>query len=234
VVAGGLGVGSFLGNAMGARLRIRRPVLLQAGGTVLTAAVALYAAVDYTLLSVALLCLVATVATGLAKLAVDASIQERVRERVRASAFAHSETTLMLAWVFGGAFGLIPFGGRLGIAIAAGVTALFAARALLRIGVLRKERLRGDAQPEQDERAEVEQATEPTPRRPRWTRLRSTRAEDARAAVFAEDRGQGEHGNGAPTGQTTQVLARDEPEEQPTYHLYRPSGTPPHDDHDDD
>jgi hypothetical protein len=234
VVAGGIGVGSLLGNALGARLRIRRPVLLQAGGIVLTAAVALYAAVDYTLLTVALLCLAATVATGLAKLAVDASIQERVRERVRASAFAHSETTLMLAWVFGGAFGLIPFGGRLGIAIAAGVTALFAARAVLRLGVLRKERLRGDAQPEPDEPAEVEQATQRAPHRPRWTRLRSNRAENARTAVLAEDRGQGEQRKGAPTGQTTQVLARDEPEEQPTYHLYRPSGTPPPDDHDDE
>ncbi len=52
---------------------------------------------------------------GLAKLAVDASIQERIAEDVRASAFAHSETLLMLAFVVGGAIGLIPFTGRVGI-----------------------------------------------------------------------------------------------------------------------
>ena len=64
---------------------------------------------------VVLLCLVTAIASGLAKLAVDASIQERIPENVRASAFAHSETLLMLAWVVGGAIGLIPFSGRIGI-----------------------------------------------------------------------------------------------------------------------
>ena len=52
-----------------------------------------------------LLCLVTAIASGLAKLAVDAVIQERMPDAVRASAFAHSETLLMLAWVAGGRSG---------------------------------------------------------------------------------------------------------------------------------
>jgi MFS family permease len=223
VVAAGLGIGAFLGNAVGARLRIRRPVLVQAVMTVLTAAAGLYATIAFSLFSVALFCLVASASAGLAKLAVDAAIQERVRERVRASAFAHSETTLMIAWVFGGAFGLIPFGGRLGVGIAAGVMALAAARAVLRVGTLRKERLRGAAGPERDAPVEeVEDAR--TARLPRWTRLRSNRAEAARTQVLAESAG---HAQPSPKAGATQVIPRDAPDEQPTYHLYRPSGQPP-------
>ena len=67
---------------------------------------------------VALLCLVTAIVSGIAKLAVDATIQERVPERLRASAFAHSETVLMLAWVVGGGLGLIPVDGRLGVGAA--------------------------------------------------------------------------------------------------------------------
>ena len=231
VVAGGLGAGALLATAVGTRLRIRRPVLLQAGATLLTAAAGIYATIQYDLLTLALFCLVASASTGLAKLAVDATIQERVRERVRASAFAHSETILMIAWVFGGAFGLIPFGGRLGIGIAAGLTALAAARAVLRVGALRGQKLRGEAQSdEQPGAADAEDDREP--RRPRWTRLRSTRAEQLRSRLNGEraaaPRTTG--GRTALTAQTTQVMPREEQDDQPTYHLYRPSGTPPAED----
>ena len=121
VVGGALALGTFLATAIGTRLRIRRPVRLQAIGLGRRSRwPALWAAVRFTLTSVALFCLVAAVASGLAKLAVDASIQERIPDTVRASAFAHAETLLMLAWVAGGAIGLIPFlAGRLGLAVAA-------------------------------------------------------------------------------------------------------------------
>jgi hypothetical protein len=274
VVAVGLGAGGLLATAVGTRLRIRRPALLQAGMTVLAALSGLYAAARFSLFAVAVFCLVASAAAGLAKLAVDATIQERIREQVRASAFAHSETTLMIAWVFGGAFGLIPFGGRLGIGIAAVLTALFAARAVLRVGLLRKERLHGDAHPDggsADPAFDPDTAFDPDADtedgrgadRPRWTRLRSNRAEDARTRRAARagrtrqagegrggpaGNGPGAGGQGAtptrplptaaeptgagptgaePTPQTTRVMPRDEPDEEPTYHLYRPSGTPP-------
>ncbi|WP_432832242.1 MFS transporter [Dactylosporangium sp. CA-092794] len=143
VGVGALGVGSFLATAIGTRLRIHRPVTLQAIGIVLTAFVAIIAADRNSLGAVALLCLVTAVASGLAKLAVDASIQERIDEQVRASAFAHSETLLMVAWVFGGAVGLIPFGGAWGLLVVAGFATLGAIRALWSAVALRKERLRG-------------------------------------------------------------------------------------------
>ena len=237
VVAAGLGAGALLATAVGTRLRIRRPVLLQAGATLLTAAAGIYAAIQYDLLTLALFCLVASAATGLAKLAVDATIQERVREQVRASAFAHSETILMIAWVFGGAFGLIPFGGRLGIGIAAGLTALAAARAVLRVGALRGQKLRGEAHSDEQPGpagAEADAGDDREPRRPRWTRLRSTRAEQLRSRINEERAAAPGTTEGrpapAPAVQTTKVMPREEPDDQPTYHLYRPSGTPPAED----
>lgn len=143
VVAAALGVGSFLATAIGTRLRIHRPALLQAVGIVLVAFVALIAADRGSLATVALLCLVTAIASGLAKLAVDASIQERADEQVRASAFAHSETLLMVAWVLGGAVGLIPFGADWGLIVAAVFMALGAVRAVWSAVTLRRERLRG-------------------------------------------------------------------------------------------
>jgi MFS family permease len=143
VVAAALGVGSFLATAIGTRLRIHRPALLQAIGIVLTAFVAILAADRGSLGTVALLCLVTAIASGLAKLAVDASIQERIDEQVRASAFAHSETLLMVAWVLGGAVGLIPFGGQWGMIVAAAFITLGAVRAVFSAVTLRRERLRG-------------------------------------------------------------------------------------------
>src|SRR5262245_20666192 len=80
VVAAGLGAGTFLATAVGTRLRIRRPAMLQAGALTVLAAVALLAAGRYTLATVAVLCLTTAVASGLAKLALDATIQERAPE----------------------------------------------------------------------------------------------------------------------------------------------------------
>jgi hypothetical protein len=147
LVGGALAAGTFLATAVGTRLRIRRPVALQAGGLIAITALGILAAVRFNLLTIALLCLVTAVASGLAKLAVDASIQEKINEHVRASAFAHSETLLMLAWVAGGAIGLIPLDGRVGIGVATGFAALAALRAVLVAGRLRHDRLRGRARP---------------------------------------------------------------------------------------
>jgi len=143
VVGGALAVGTFLATAVGTRLRIRRPAALQSSGLTITAGVAVLAAIFFTLPMVALLSLVASVFSGISKLAVDASIQERVPERLRASAFAHSETVLMIAWVLGGAVGIIPLDGRVGIAVAAVFAVAAAVRGTLVAGRLRKERLHG-------------------------------------------------------------------------------------------
>ncbi|WP_018800147.1 MFS transporter [Salinispora arenicola] len=143
LVGGALAIGSFLATAIGTRLRIHRPATLQSSGMVIIAGVAVLATLKFSLLMVALLCLVAALMSGIAKLAVDASIQERIPERLRASSFAHSETVLMLAFVAGGGLGLVPFDGQLGIAVAAGVATLATARGIVVAGRLRAERLAG-------------------------------------------------------------------------------------------
>jgi MFS family permease len=166
VVGGALGLGTFLSTAIGTRLRIRRPVRLQAFGFGATGLAGAWAAVHFTLTAVALFCLVAAIASGLAKLAVDASIQERIPDTVRASAFAHAETLLMLAWVAGGAIGLTPFlDARLGIALAA-IAILTAAAQTSRVAWrLRAEVLRGDAA-RADPAPTSRPYPQPAPRRP--------------------------------------------------------------------
>jgi MFS family permease len=155
VVVAALGIGTFLATAIGTRLRIRRPAMLQAIGIVLSAFLAVVAAVEGTLPTVALVCLVSATASGLAKLSNDAVIQERIDEHVRASAFAHSETLQMIAWVLGGAVGLIPFPGRWGLIAAAVFMALLAVRAVMAAVRLRNERLTGAAAPAIDEATTV-------------------------------------------------------------------------------
>ncbi|WP_018218245.1 MFS transporter [Salinispora vitiensis] len=171
LVGGALAIGSFLATAIGTRLRIHRPAALQSSGMVIIAGVAVLATLKFSLLMVALLCLVTALTSGIAKLAVDASIQERIPERLRASSFAHSETALMLAFVAGGGLGLVPFDGRLGIAVSAGVATLATARGILVAGRLRAERLAGrplaDDEVTQDESPLTEPAADdPTPTSP--------------------------------------------------------------------
>lgn len=144
-VAGGLGVGSFLATGVGTVLRIHRPAPVQAVGLMLATAAACVAAWWYTLPWVTLLCVVAAAAAGLAKLTLDSAIQERTDDNSRASAFAHAETLLMVAWVAGGGIGLVPFAGRWGMAVLVGVLALGTAKAMWSAATLRGERLTGAA-----------------------------------------------------------------------------------------
>ena len=143
VVSGALVAGTFLAVLAGSRLRIRRPVAMQAVGLGVSMLLAVLAAIWLTLPLVVLLCLAVAVASGLAKVTVDSAIQEKIDERLRATAFAHSETLLMLAFVAGSAVGLIPMPGRLGLAIAAGLVVLAVARTARVAFVLRDDRLSG-------------------------------------------------------------------------------------------
>jgi MFS family permease len=145
LVGGAMGLGTFASTAIGTELRIRRPVRLQAIGFALVAVAGVAAAVWYSLAWVMLFCLALAIASGLAKLAVDASIQERIPEHVRASAFAHAETLLMLAWVAGAAIGLVPLNGRVGVSLAAGAVVAALVRAVRVARELRREVLRGRA-----------------------------------------------------------------------------------------
>lgn len=140
-----LATGTLLATAAGTRLRIHHPAAIQSGGLLVVTGLAVLAMLKFSLLMVCLLALATALISGVAKLAVDAAIQERVPERLRASAFAHSETVLMLAFVAGGAVGLIPFPGWVGMAVAAGVGGLATARAVFVGRRLRGQRLAGRA-----------------------------------------------------------------------------------------
>lgn len=205
LVGGALGAGTFLSTAIGTRLRIHRPTAIQATSMFVVAGVGVLATVQFSLPTVALLCLVAALVSGVAKLAVDASIQERITERLRASSFAHSETVLMLAFVAGGGLGLVPFAGRVGVGVAAGVALLAAARGAYVAAKLRGERLVGRPLGDDelaDDPAEADGPTAVAPTSPAPTPNAATANAPARpAADPADDAGS------APPG----------------YHIYRPS-----------
>ena len=153
LVVGGLAVGSFAGTAIGTRLRLDRPLLLQCTALAITATCCLGAAVaygfaGYGLAAAVLLAVVAATGSGLAKLSVDAVIQKSVREENRASAFAHSETLLQLAFVAGGGLGLIPLGGPWGLLLAALLLLGGAVRVGLWIWSLRSAGRRGTVAPD--------------------------------------------------------------------------------------
>lgn len=143
VVSGALVAGTFLAVLAGSRLRIRRPVTLQAIGLAASAALGVLATVWLTMPLVVLLCLAVALSSGLAKVTVDSSIQEKIDERRRATAFAHAETLLMLAFVVGSAVALIPMPGRLGLGVATGLVLVAVARMVRVAFVLRSDRLSG-------------------------------------------------------------------------------------------
>ncbi|WP_343243392.1 hypothetical protein [Streptomyces sp. SID8499] len=118
------GAGNALGTAVGAWLRSRAPEII----VVTVVAIALGAAVAAAALfgTVLVTCLAAVAGFGqaLAKLSLDALIQRDVPEGVRTSAFARSETLLQVAWVLGGAIGIVlPLNGVLGMAVGAAIVA---------------------------------------------------------------------------------------------------------------
>jgi MFS family permease len=225
VIGGALAVGTFLATGIGTRLRIRRPVGLQSSGLTITAGVAVLATIFFTLPMVALLCLVAATFSGISKLAIDAAIQERVPERLRASAFAHSETVLMLAWVTGGAVGIIPMDGRIGVGVAAAFAVAVAVRAAIVAGRLRKERLHGrpdvpvedttaPADPSSDRTAVVPSAPSPQPAAP------------TPAQATAEPATQQHRGSGSASGEPATLVhpvVDDTALAPPGFHIYRPS-----------
>ena len=132
LVIGAAGLGNTLGIAIGSTLRRLNPTATVALALVADAVVAAVAALFYGLVPLILLGLTAGLAQSLAKLSLDSTIQRDVPERIQASAFARSDTTLQLAWVIGGFVGIaMPLMPRLGLGIAAGVLAAWAAYVLL-------------------------------------------------------------------------------------------------------
>ncbi|HEY7273594.1 MAG TPA: MFS transporter [Actinoplanes sp.] len=217
LIGGALAAGTFLSTAVGTRLRIRRPLALQSSGLTITAGVGVLATIFFVLPMVALLALVTAIFSGIAKLTVDATIQERVPERLRASAFGHSETILMIAWVVGGAIGIIPMAGRAGVAVAAAFAVAAAIRAAIVAARQHNERLEG--RPARAGTVEEPPPTDPwrdTPAPP----VQRPSAQQRRTGTAAE----------SPVDTKAPPAPAMAP---PGYHIYRPTSAPPDQDTDD-
>lgn len=126
IVGAAAGLGSFAGNATGSRLRFRHSDTVILSCIAAAAAAAVLATVVPGLATAAVVGLVGATASALAKVCLDAMIQRDLPEESRASAFGRSETVLQLAWVFGGALGvLLPHDSyQVGFAVVAVVVAL--------------------------------------------------------------------------------------------------------------
>ncbi|GAB2715205.1 MFS transporter [Nocardia thraciensis] len=107
VVGAAAAVGNFVGNASGARMKLGRPSLIVVVCAAACTGVALFATITDNLLGAAVAALVASGASALAKVSLDASIQDDLPPESIASGFGRSETVLQLAWVVGGAGGVL-------------------------------------------------------------------------------------------------------------------------------
>ena len=106
-LAVGLGVGNVIGTTTGVRVARWNPQRLATPLILVSLATTLLTAIDYGLFTVFAVAVVSSAAVAVAKLALDATIQHTVADEVRTSTFARSETALQLAWVGGGAVGIV-------------------------------------------------------------------------------------------------------------------------------
>lgn len=107
IVGGAAGLGSFTGNAAGSRQRFSDAEKVVIGCIAVAVAAAVVAAVFPALATAAVVAFVAATCSALAKVCLDAVIQRDLPEESRSSAFGRSETVLQLAWVVGGALGVM-------------------------------------------------------------------------------------------------------------------------------
>ena len=123
------GAGNAFGNVLGSWLRSRPPEVIIVTVLLTGLGITLLGTLAYSPVTVPLVAASAGLTQAMGKLALDALIQRDVPEEVRTSAFARSETVLQLAWVAGGALGIVlPLSGVLGFA--AGTVLLAAGAAL--------------------------------------------------------------------------------------------------------
>ncbi|MHA7653363.1 MFS transporter [Mycobacterium sp. ML4] len=102
-------IGNFAGNFTSARLELGRPAVLVVRCTLAVTAVAIAAAVAGNLIVAAVATLITSGSSAIAKASLDASLQDDLPEESRASGFGRSESTLQLAWVLGGAIGVLVY-----------------------------------------------------------------------------------------------------------------------------
>ena len=107
IVGAAAGIGGFLGNGLGAKMSLQKPDLV-AGVAVGCVALTTFVTMLVPGLAMgAVVGLVGSTASSLAKVCLDSVIQDELPEASRASAFGVSESALQLAWVFGGVVGLL-------------------------------------------------------------------------------------------------------------------------------
>jgi MFS family permease len=133
IVGAAAGIGSFAGNGIGSRRQFGHPDAIIVSCIGATVAVCVVAAVLPGIATAALVGLIGAASSALAKVCLDAVIQRDLPEESRASAFGRSETVLQLAWVFGGALGvLLPhFTFWIGFAVIAAIVALTGVQTML-------------------------------------------------------------------------------------------------------
>jgi hypothetical protein len=102
-------IGNFAGNFTCARLQLGRPAVLVVRCTTAVTVVAVAAAVAGNLVVAAIATLITSGSSAIAKASLDASLQHDLPEESRASGFGRSESTLQLAWVLGGALGVMVY-----------------------------------------------------------------------------------------------------------------------------
>ncbi|MFE3222310.1 MFS transporter [Nocardia sp. NPDC059228] len=125
VIVVAAGVGNFAGNASGARMKLGRPQLIVLSCTAACVGVAVVAALMGNLMGAGIATLIASGASALAKVSLDASIQDDLPPESIASGFGRSETVLQLSWVIGGALGvMLPPTWWIGFTVVASVMAL--------------------------------------------------------------------------------------------------------------
>jgi hypothetical protein len=143
MVIGAAGVGSTVGTVAGSWLKNLRPDIVVLAVLAADAAIAVLAALFYSLLLAVALGLTVGLCQQLGKLSLDALIQDEVPEHVRTSVFARSETVLQLAWVLGGGLGIaMPLVPRLGLGVAAGLLLVWVVVVLRRRAMLRRRQAR--------------------------------------------------------------------------------------------
>lgn len=132
LIAAAAGLGTFLGNATGARIPTLKPDRIILGATGTAALLAVLGAIIDSLATVVVITLLAATASTLAKVCLDSVIARESPEESRASAFGRSETILQLGWVLGGALGVVlPPTLWIGFATIAGLLVLGGTRMLM-------------------------------------------------------------------------------------------------------
>lgn len=124
-VGAAAGIGNFIGNATGTRLKLKNPQRIVVLVTGACFVVAVLTSLFGSLIFVTIAALVASGTSAIGKVCLDSSIQDDLPDESRASAFGRSETVLQLSWVFGASLGvLLPTNLTLGFGIIAGLLAL--------------------------------------------------------------------------------------------------------------